>query len=227
MILLSGRQSAALLQQVRGGQVRGCTSSVERLNLKRVLIALIQQQRQYIAEFLRQCEGDQLLGVTCLQGSLLTFQLFQINHNPQHTFGHFRLSVTTDDRSTFADGWATGGDVTANWQILSPLSSLATDGTILNAQADGSILASGLNSITSIYTITAMTSLENITGFRLEALEDPSLPFSGPGRYPANGNFVLTEFQVSVVAVPEPHLATAGLVAAVVFLWRRKRSAAR
>lgn len=32
---------------------------------------------------------------------------------------------------------------------------------------------------------------------------------------------------VAITPVPEPHLATAGLVAAIVFLWRRKRSAAR
>jgi len=137
-------------------------------------------------------------------GSLLTFQLFQVNHNPQHTLGRFRLSVTTDNRNTFADGLANGGDVTANWSVLTPLTTLATDGTILTAQGDGSILASGLNPVTSIYTITAATSLERLTGFRLEVLEDPSLPFSGPGRYPANGNFVLTEFQVGIAPVPEP-----------------------
>ena len=51
-------------------------------------------------------------------GSVLTFNLFQLNFNPQHTLGRFRLSVTTDNRNTFADGLANGGDVTANWTVL-------------------------------------------------------------------------------------------------------------
>ena len=40
------------------------------------------------------------------------------------------------------------------------------------------------------------TSLSPITGIRLEVLEDPSLPFNGPGRQPTNGNFVLTELML-------------------------------
>jgi hypothetical protein len=35
------------------------------------------------------------------------------NYGSQHILGRFRLSVTADDRSLFADGPATGGDVTA------------------------------------------------------------------------------------------------------------------
>jgi hypothetical protein len=158
-------------------------------------------------------------------GGLLTFRLYQINHNPQHTLGRFRLSATTDDRSTFADGLQSGGDVTANWFVLAPLTAMATDGAILTAQADGSILAGGISPITSTYTITAMTSLQNITGFRLEALEDPSLPFSGPGRYPANGNFVLSEFQVEFLPVPEPStLAFIGCAALLIFGLRSLRA---
>src|SRR5262245_7005260 len=125
-------------------------------------------------------------------GSILVFQLSQLNHNPQHTIGRFRLSVTTDDRSTFADGLANGGDVGADWMVLSPSMASATDGVLLETQYDNSILAKGVNPDHATYTITALTSLQNITGIRLEVLEDPSLPFNGPGRYPENGNFVLT-----------------------------------
>ena len=39
-------------------------------------------------------------------------------------------------------------------------------------------------------------SLTGITGFPLEVLSDPTLPFNWPGRKPANGNFVLSQFQV-------------------------------
>src|SRR5215213_10452252 len=114
-------------------------------------------------------------------GALFTFIMTQNLSNPQHTLGRFRFSVTGDSPNTFADGLQTGGDVTATWTPLTPVSAVATGGAILTPQLDKSILASGLSPATSIYTITALTSLSNITGLRLEVLEHPSLPFNGPG----------------------------------------------
>lgn len=158
-------------------------------------------------------------------GSLLTFQLFHINHNLQHTLGRFRLSVTTDDRDTFADSLANGGDVTADWHILTPFETLATDNAILTAQYDGSVLASGPNPNHSIYTITAATSLEHITGIRLEVIEDPSLPFNGPGRFVGNGNFVLSEFQVAISPVPEPSVLVLLVCGGIALLaWKARRA---
>jgi hypothetical protein len=145
-----------------------------------------------------------------------TFQLHQLYITDTHTLGRFRLSATADDRGTFADGLQTGGDVAASWTVLTPLTALATNGAALTILADGSVLASGTSPATSVYTVTASTALSGITGIRLEVLEDASLPFSGPGRFAANGNFVLTEFTVDAAAgtgdVPEP--ATAGMAAA-------------
>jgi PEP-CTERM motif len=144
-------------------------------------------------------------------GTELTFTLSQL-HGDNHTIGDFRISVTTDARNTYADGLQTGGNVTANWVILSPDAATATGGATLTPQGDGSILASGTSPLTSVYTITAFTNLVDITGFRLEALANSSLPDDGPGRQPSNGNFVLTQFQVSASAVPEPSaLVLAGL----------------
>ena len=56
-------------------------------------------------------------------------------------------------------------------------------------------IASGANPSPDSYTVTAKTTLKEITGIRLEVLPDPSLPGQGPGRAP-NGNFVLSEFKV-------------------------------
>ncbi len=138
-------------------------------------------------------------------GSILTFTLTQTHSvNFQHTLGRFRLSVTTDDRSLFADGLASGGDVTANWIVLTPGTISSANGATLGVLGDQSILASGFSPDTDTYTITALTALTGITGVRLEALEHPSLPQSGPGRQSINGNFVLSEFGVDVTAVPEP-----------------------
>ncbi len=157
-------------------------------------------------------------------GAEFTFTLTQ-NYTlfPTTTLGRFRLSVTTNDRATFADGLDVGGDVTANWIELTPLSALATNGATLTIQGDNSILASGTNPETSVYTVTASTTVTNITGIRLEVLEDASLPSNGPGRAD-NGNFVLQEFEVDAVAlvVPEPAGAVLLATGAVLVLFRRR-----
>lgn len=139
-------------------------------------------------------------------GIQLVFKLYHFFDSPgQHNIGRFRLSVTTDLRAEFADGLSTGGDVTANWVVLEPQMATSTGETVLTILGDQSILATGNNPATSVYTVTAATTLTGITGFRLEVLEDPSLPNNGPGRS-SSANFTLTEFQVEAeaLAVPEP-----------------------
>ena len=134
-------------------------------------------------------------------GSELTFTLSQMHVSPvgEHTLGRFRLSLTTDSRDEFADGLPSGGDVSANWRVLRPLRfwSRFTNDIVMTRMNDNSILVSGVNPVTNIYTVKVHTTLTNITGFRIEALSDSSLPAQGPGRA-FNGNFVLTEFQVSI-----------------------------
>lgn len=136
-------------------------------------------------------------------GTLLTFHLFQgggLLTYPNYQLGRFRLSVTTDDRKTYADGQANEGRVTANWTILKPILYTAANGATLSLLSDNSLLVSGgpATTIDTTYTVTALTSLTNITGFRLEALTDPSLPGGGPGRS-SIGNFELQEFQMTAV----------------------------
>ena len=152
-------------------------------------------------------------------GSQLTFKLYQTHDFDfaMHTIGRFRLSVTTDNRSQFADGLFSNGDVTANWVVLNPDSFVSANGATLSKLGDFSILASGFSPNTDIYTVTATTFLTGITGIRLEVLEDPSLPFNGPGRQPENGNICLSEFEVSITQIPEP--SAAALVAAGCLSW--------
>ena len=98
-----------------------------------------------------------------------------------HTPGRFRISVTTDDRATFADGLAGGGDVEANWIVLDPSTYVSDNGgvagndTTLTELPDHSLLASGpqVSGAVETYTITALTDLTGITGVRLEMLTDP------------------------------------------------------
>ncbi len=80
------------------------------------------------------------------------------------------------------------------WHPLSYQSGNSTNKAVLTPQSDRSIVASGSADKTA-YTVTMRTSLNNITGIRLEALSDEKLPSKGPG-LADNGNFVVTEFEV-------------------------------
>jgi hypothetical protein len=75
-------------------------------------------------------------------------------------------------------------------------------GASLGRLPDGSVLAGGENPDSDTYTIEAVTDRSGITGLRLEVLPDPSLPCFGPGRYPANGNFVMDTIRLSAVSEP-------------------------
>ncbi|MCI0639769.1 MAG: PSD1 and planctomycete cytochrome C domain-containing protein [Gemmataceae bacterium] len=86
------------------------------------------------------------------------------------------------------------------WEILETKDAKSKEGATLTPQADGSILATGKNEKFDSYTIVAATSLKNITSIRLEALADPNLVKGGPGRA-ANGNFALSDFQVTIAPV--------------------------
>jgi hypothetical protein len=141
---------------------------------------------------------------------------------PRHLLGRFRFSRTTDDRSLFADGLATGGDVTANWVVLTNPVVTGPAGMTFTTLGDNSVLVSGSVPNTGTYTVSYSTSLVDVTGFRLEALEDPSLPGgNGPGLNPTNGNFVLTELRVS--SVPEPSSWALVSASCSLLFWRRRR----
>jgi hypothetical protein len=133
----------------------------------------------------------------------LIFNHLSIPGSTGHTLGRFRISVTSDARDTFADGLSNGGDVTANWTPLTVLSASSQLGATLSILPDNSVLVSGTNAQVETYEIRAGTRMTGITGFRLEALQDTSLPFNGPGREAANGNFVVSELWI----MAEPGLA--------------------
>jgi hypothetical protein len=136
-----------------------------------------------------------------VENTTLTFKMLFAHRsfgNSSHPLGKFRLSVTTDSRDTFADGLARGGDVTANWIVLAPTSVTSEIGATLTESSDHAILASGAIADRDVYTFKAIAPVSGITGVRLEALTDPSLPYGGPGREPDNGNFVLSEFTLEV-----------------------------
>lgn len=137
-----------------------------------------------------------------------------------HNLGRFRLSYTTDDRGTFADGLISGGDVTANWVVIEPVSASSSGGETLTTIGDFSLLVSGGTNAHPIYKVDGLLAVSGITGFRLEVMKDASLPHGGPGRNPDNGNFHLSEFVVNTVPEPTSALLTALGLAALAG-WRR------
>jgi tetratricopeptide (TPR) repeat protein len=95
------------------------------------------------------------------------------------------------------------------WTVLEPAKAVSSGGATLTKQPDGSILAGGKSPDIDSYTIEAVTSLRNISGLRLEALPDPSLPNNGPGRGP---NFPLTNLRVTAAPSSGPQRAVVAVL---------------
>ncbi len=91
------------------------------------------------------------------------------------------------------------------WFRFNPSSYTATNGSTIAKRDDLSLVASG-ELKKSDYTVTASTEVKGITALRLEVLMDDKLPSNGPGRAP-NGNFVLSEFEVTAAPRNDPSKA--------------------
>lgn len=135
------------------------------------------------------------------------------------TLGHFRISVTGDDRSTFANGIGAGGDVSANWTPIDAtlMDVMETDrwavpvlaqreAPRMIARPAHAILVEGEDVEFAVYTVRARSPLPRITGVRLEIIDsngsesasmDLGLPTGGPGRH-SNGNVIIREFSMGL-----------------------------
>jgi mono/diheme cytochrome c family protein len=99
-------------------------------------------------------------------------------------------------------GWLAAGAKelpAAAWTQLDVSGVASKAGLKLAKQGDGSWLAKGKPGDADVYTISATTTRRGITGVKLEALTDKSLPKNGPGMAP-NGNFALS--RITVTAAP-------------------------
>jgi hypothetical protein len=86
--------------------------------------------------------------------------------------------------------------VERKWEPLAVQSATALSAT-LTKQDDQSILASGENADTEVYTVQLKTEARNIRALKLDVLGDKSLPAGAPGRATPNGNFVLTGIKIT------------------------------
>ena len=88
------------------------------------------------------------------------------------------------------------------WTPLKATDMKSTAGATFAQQDDQSILVTGTLA-KDVYTIQLPLELKRITGIRIEALADPSLPANGPGRA-QNGNFVLSELKATIAPKSDP-----------------------
>ena len=93
------------------------------------------------------------------------------------------------------------GEAAARWRVVSP--DVLDGGEVtLTSRPDGSVLAGGASPGYAVYTIEGVSLLPRITGIRIEALPDPSLPKGGPGR-DTYGNFQLNGFEATALSPSE------------------------
>jgi hypothetical protein len=93
------------------------------------------------------------------------------------------------------------------WEPVELVELKSEAGATLTKQDDQSVLVTG-KLAKDTYMITATTKLAAVTGLKLEALTDDSLPAKGPGRA-KNGNFVVSELKLSIGPKSEPSQAEA------------------
>ncbi|HET6246784.1 MAG TPA: DUF1549 domain-containing protein [Tepidisphaeraceae bacterium] len=150
-------------------------------------------------------------------GGHWTIKLEQ-NYGEKHVIGHFRLSLghaSADAgplevrrkeafEKSFAHWQETAAAAAVKWTVLRP-AEMKSSKPILTLQKDDSVLASGDITKRDTYDLTFHTNLKGITGVRLEALPDESLPNNGPGMVfyeGALGDFSLSEITLSAGGKP-------------------------
>lgn len=107
------------------------------------------------------------------------------------------LEATTPQLAAAQEAWEKAAAEADPWTVLRPLSVRSAGRAALAPGEDGSIRVRGENPDQDTHTVEVEVPFDGATGLRLEALADPELPASGPGRA-ENGNFVLSRISVRV-----------------------------
>jgi len=89
-----------------------------------------------------------------------------------------------------------------DWTVLPP-AEWHNFATKYEKQSDGSLLGGGDVKPGAVTHVWVDTALSNLTGFRLEVLQHPNLPYGGPGLV-ARGSFLLREITCEAYAMNHP-----------------------
>jgi len=89
------------------------------------------------------------------------------------------------------------------WEFGKFVRAKSSGNAAITRQPDGSLVVSGAHPETDTYTVVVDTNAPEISAVRLEVLADHSFPNGGPGRA-ENGNFVVSELQVSAASLSNP-----------------------
>ncbi|MCC6797237.1 MAG: PSD1 domain-containing protein [Candidatus Hydrogenedentes bacterium] len=112
------------------------------------------------------------------------------------------------EQSARVHAWYEKRGTGATWVPLEVDTFLSSEGATLSRDENGVVVSSGTLPEKDTYTITAGTSLPQVTAIRLDVFSRDTLPSLGPGRN-SNGNFHLSEFRVRLF---EPGAPEAGEV---------------
>ncbi len=120
------------------------------------------------------------------------------SHNAEATKLKAELDAYAESELTpKLDAWLKTASLDAiPWHALTPDKLAAKSGATLKSDKEAVITASGMVPAKETYTVEAKLALRHLTGFRLEAIDDPA-PKKGVGRS-KDGNFVLTKFAVKL-----------------------------
>ncbi|MEW4488462.1 PSD1 and planctomycete cytochrome C domain-containing protein [Thalassoglobus sp. JC818] len=112
-----------------------------------------------------------------------------------------REKALTQEQETWEDKLRSSLASVPQWHVLEPVKFESKNGSDYRILPDSSILLTGEAPNKDTYTASFSTDLKEITGFKIEALTDDSLPGKGPGRGDAKRpNFVAHELTASVTS---------------------------
>ncbi len=119
------------------------------------------------------------------------------------------LQHKTPDWQARLAAWEEGAKANQpEWIVVRPdVDDISTGGQKYIAYKDGSFLAAGYAPTKHRVKMIWKTNVKDIAAFRLELLNDPNLPLSGPGRS-TKGLGALTEFEVEAAPVSDPKKIT-------------------
>ena len=115
------------------------------------------------------------------------------------------VAHTGSDDTSFVEWWALGpaGPLGTRWHTLAPTTLASESQATFRSLDDGSVRLGGPSADKDVHTLGIDTDLEKITGLRLEAIRDDSLPAGSPCRS-ATGNFVLQSFTAEATSRVDP-----------------------